>query len=120
MRDRKTLLLELIKNPKSVSAILLELAEHGWECEKHLVEVAKVDVLAALKQFEQGLLEAADVEAWARSLEGRMDVSFEFGAEGVVEEAIFCLANPSIFRPINQETHQRIVSLFERRKAKRN
>ncbi len=120
MRDRTVLVLELIQNPKAVGSILQELAEYGWECEKHLAEVTKVDILAALKQFDQGILSAAEVEAWAAGLEGRMDVCFEFGAEGVVEEAIFCLANPSIFKPITEGTHQRIASLFERRKARRD
>jgi hypothetical protein len=120
MRDRKAMLLELIQNPKQAGQITLELAGYGWECEKHLAEVAKVHVLAVLKQFDQGMLSAAEVEAWALSLEGRKDVSFEFGAEGVVEEAIFCLANPSIYWPIDEGTHLRIVSLFERRKARRD
>lgn len=119
MRDRKILVLELIQNPKSTSAILQELAEYGRECEMHLAIVAKVDVLTVLKQFDSGALSNVEVEVWANSLEGRMDVGFEFGEEGVVEEAIFCLANPSIYWPIDERTHQRIVSLFERRKARR-
>ena len=120
MRDRTILVQELIQNPKSANSIVLELAKYGIECEGHLVVVAKVDVLAVLKQFDQGLLSAAEVEAWAGSLKGRMDVGFEFGEEGVVEEAVFWLANPSLHWPIDAEIHQRIVHLFERRKVKRN
>lgn len=120
MRDRTILVLELIQNPQSVASIIRELAEHGWECEGHLAEVTKVDVLAVLKQFDKGSLSAAEIEAWASSLEGRMDVGFEFGAEGVVEEAVFWLGNPSLYWPIDAEIHQRVVTLFERRRDKRN
>ena len=119
MRDRTLLVQELIHNPKSVASVAHELAEHGAECEGHLAEVAKVDVLAVLKQFDQGILSAAEIEAWANSLQGRMDVGFEFGEEGVVEEAVFWLANPSLHWPIDAEIHQRIVHLFERREVKR-
>ncbi len=51
MRDRTFLVLELIKNPKIVSAVLQELTEHGWYYEEHLAIISKQDVLDVLKQF---------------------------------------------------------------------
>lgn len=120
MRDRNFLVSELIRNPKSATEIVHELAAHGYECEKHLAEVCKADVLAVLKQFEHGSLSAAEVENWAKCLLDRMDVAFEFGEEGVVDEAVFWLANPALHWPIDGEMHQRIVTLFERRVVKRD
>ena len=119
MRDRTSLVIELIKNPKTVSAIILELTPHGWYCEKHLAEVSKLDVLVVLKQFESGDLSVSEVKAWANSIGGRTDIGFEFGADGVVEESLYWLAKPELYGPINAELCQRIVALFERRKIKR-
>ena len=119
MRDRTSLLLELINHPKKVTAINQELAGYGWYCESCLAVVTKLDVLAVLKQFEQGMLSAEEVEAWANSLGGRTDIGFEFGADGVVEESLYWLANPEINWQIDVELCQRIVALYERRKTRR-
>lgn len=120
MRDRTILLLELIQNPKKATEIVQELTAHGHECEKHLAEVCKLDVLSVLKQFDHGSLSAAEVECWAKCLLDRMDVAYEFGEEGVVDEAVFWLANPALHWPIDTEIHHRIVTLFERRRVKRD
>ena|SRR5665647_2731290 len=119
MRDRTSLVLELISNPKTVAAIAEELAAYGWYCESHLAVVSKLHILAVLKRFESGGLSAAEVKAWANSLGGRTDIGFEFGADGVVEESLYWLAKPEIHGPIDADLCQRIVTLYERRKAKR-
>jgi hypothetical protein len=106
MRDRTSLVLELIGNPKTVGAIIDELAGYGCYCEKHLAMVTKLDVLAVVK-------------AWASSVGGRADVGFEFGADGVVEESIYWLAKPDIQGPVDADLCQHIVALYERRKVKR-
>lgn len=119
MRDRTSLVLELIGNPKTVDAVIRELAEYGWYCESHLAVVTKLDILAVLKQFEIGALSAVEVRAWANSVGGRADIGFEFGADGVVEESIYWLAKPEIHGSIDTDLCQRIVALYERRKVKR-
>lgn len=120
MRDRTSLVLELISNPKTVNRVTQELAVFGWYCENCLAVVTKQNVLTILKQFECGEVSAAEVMGWANALGGRTDISFEFGPDGVVEESMYWLANPEINWPINVELCQRIVALFERRKDKRN
>lgn len=119
MRDRTLLVLELISKPKTVAAITEELAAYGWYCEKHLGEVTKRDVLAIIKQFENGVLSAEEIKEWANSVGGRTDIGFEFGADGVVEETLFWLAKPEIHGTINTELCQRIIARYERRKVKR-
>ena len=119
MRDRTSLVLELINKPKTVTAITQELAAYGWYCESCLAVVTKLDILAVLKQFENKELSAAEVKAWANSLGGRTDIGFEFGADGVVEESLYLLANPENNWPIDADLCQRIVALYERRKVKR-
>lgn len=119
MRDRTALVLELISNPKIAEATTHELAEYGWYCEKHLALISKLDVLAVLKRFEAGILNAEEVKAWANSVGGRTDIGFEFGADGVVEESLYWLAKPELHGPIDVNLCQRIVALYERRGAKR-
>lgn len=120
MRDRTSLVLELISNPKTVATIIHELAEYGWYCENHLAVVTKLDVLAVMKQFKIGTLSAAEVKAWANSVGGRTDVGFEFGADGVVEESLYWLAKPEIHGPIDADLCRRITALYERREIKRH
>lgn len=119
MRDRTTLVFELIVNPKSVNSALSELTAYGWYCEKHLAQVTKVNVLAVLKQFEAGSLTGNEVTVWANSVGGRTDIGFEFGADGAVEESLFWLAHPNINGPVSVELCRKIVALFERRRTRR-
>jgi len=119
MRNRTSLVAELISNPKTVSAISRELEAYGWQCDSHLAEICKLDVLAVLKQFENGALSAAELNVWANAVCGRADIGLEFGADGVVEESLFWLAKPELHGPINAELCQRIVALYERRSARR-
>lgn len=120
MRDRTSLVLELISNPKTVATIIHELAVYGWYCENPLAMVTKRDVLAVLKQFESGILSVAEVRAWANAVGGRTDVGYEFGTDGVVEESLYWLAKPEINWPIDAALCERIVVLYERRKVKRH
>ena len=120
MRDRASLVLDLIQNPDLTSSILQDLSEYGWHCDEHLAVVTKLDVLAVLKQFEGGSLSSVDVIAWANSIGGRTDIGYEFGADGVVEESLYCLAHPESSWPVDEKIMQHIVALFERRRVKRN
>ena len=119
MRDRTSLVLELIKTPKSISAVLEELNAHGWYCEKHLAIVRKQDVLAVLKKFQNGELSANEVTDWANSVGGRTDIGLEFGADGVVEETLYWLAHPEITGAVDHELCERIIAVYERRKVRR-
>jgi hypothetical protein len=120
MRDRTSLVLELIHQPKMAPELTQELSAYGWYCEEDLAVVTKLDVLDVLKQFEKGLLSAEEVKVWANSLGGRTDLSYEFGADGVVEESLYWLANPELNWPIDAYLCHRIVALYERRSSKRN
>ena len=119
MRDRTALVLELISKPKNSAALISELAEYGWYCDSHLAIVSKQDVLSILKQFESDQLTAEEVSHWSNSIGGRTDIGYEFGADGVVEESLYWLANPAQNWPIDSNLCQRIVALYERRKVRR-
>jgi len=120
MRNRTALLFELIHNPLPDPCIIQELAEHTIACDHHLATVSRADFLEILRQFEDGKLNASQLEEWATRIEARRDIGFEFGEEGVVEEALFRLAHRDIYGSINSEQCQRIESMFERRCEDRN
>ncbi len=114
MRSRKLLVTEILENPLPDSSVLNELKQYGWDCEQELVIVTKKHILAVLNQLTENNLTAQQVEDWANRIEVRDDIGYEFGEEGVVNEAIFCLANPYINYPIDEKIHDRIKSLFNK------
>ncbi len=119
MRDRTTLVLELIQNPKTVDIVLQELAEHGWYCEEHLAIISKQNVLEVIKRFQQAECTDTDITSWANAIGGRTDIGYEFGPDGVVEESLYWLAHPETHGPLNKKLCEQIVALYERRKIKR-
>lgn len=120
MRDRAFLVSELICNPLPDARLIEELASYGHACDRSLAHVTKSHVFSMLKQMKEGELSATQVTAWARRLEGREDISFEFGGEGAVREAIFWLANPEINWPVDDALCRKIETLFERRMTPRD
>ena len=120
MRNRTSLLLELIHNPVPVSDIIQELNEYPVTCGEKLATISRDDFLAILKLFEDGNLKASQLEEWATRIEARRDIGFEFGEQGVVEEALFCLAHRDIYGSIDSEHCRRIKSMFERRHEDRS
>jgi hypothetical protein len=54
--------------------------------------------------FFTGQLTAEQLEEWAENLEHREDVAFAPGEEELLDETLFCLANPSINFAITQES----------------
>ena len=120
MRNRTFLLMELIHNPLTDPDIIQELEAYPVAYGQHLATVSRADFLAILRQFEDGKLNASQLEEWAARIEERRDIGFEFGEEGVVEEALFCLAHRNIYGSINSEQCRRIESMFERRSENRS
>lgn len=113
MRSRAALVAEIVRNPIPDPSVIEELAAYGWDCENELVTVSVDDVLSVLQRFRKGELTAARVRAWANRIEGRDDIAYQFGGEGVVNEAVFWLANPYINWPIDLKLCKRIETLFK-------
>lgn len=120
MRERVFLVYELINNPTPDPLVIEELECYGHSCERTLGLVTKSHVFSILKKMQSGELTPEDVTSWARRLEGRADLTFEFGEEGAVREVIFWLANPEINWPVDECLCDRIATLFERRKSPRD
>ena len=113
MRSRKSLLTEIVENPLPEPSVLNELYEYGWDCDHELVIITKQHIYDILATFTKKLLTAQQVREWANRLEGREDIGYEGGGEGVVNEAIFWLANPYINYSIDEQIHKKIETLFD-------
>lgn len=120
MRDRAVLVYELICNPLPDPQLIEELESYGYACEKTLAHVTKSHVFTILNKMKSGELTALHVTSWAKRLEGREDLAFEFGEEGAVREVVFWLANPEINWPVDDWLCSKIEALFERRKFPRD
>jgi hypothetical protein len=114
MKSRVSLLAEIVGNPLPNSATLRTLKEYGWDCDSELVIVSMTDVLAILSIFRAGKINSEQVYDWANRLEGRDDIGYQFGFKGVVNDAIFWLANPHINDPIDEKLCKRIETIFSK------
>jgi hypothetical protein len=112
MKSRTALVNELVQNPAISAEALEQLRSYGWDCEAPLATVRKADVLGILRKFEAGTLTAKEVQLWANRIEHRDDIDYELGSEGVVNEAVFWLANPVINFPIDSALCRRIEQAF--------
>jgi hypothetical protein len=113
MRSRTSLLSELVEQPIAEDTTVEALRTYGWDCDERLVIVTKAHIRNVLSSFYAGTIDSAQVRDWANRIEGRDDIGYEAGGEGVVNEAIFWLANPYINYPIDEHIGQRIEALFE-------
>lgn len=112
MRSRNELLLEIIEHATPKPRTLEDLRTYGWDSRDELVTLTKSHVLRILAAFKAGTLNAPQVRDWANRLEGRDDIGYADGSDGVVNEAIFWLANPAINWPIDEAICVRIEVLF--------
>ena len=106
---------ELVQNPFIDDTSLSDLAAYGWDSDEELFTVTEADVRAILIRFRNGELSASQVRDWANRIEGRDDIGYEGGGEGIVNEAIFWLANPYINWPIDEALCRRIEDAFAKK-----
>lgn len=120
MSNRTVLILELIQNPCPDNRVIQELEALGPHNDQPVATLSRSDFLAILKQFENGVLSAPDLKAWATRLAGRRDIDFEFGPEGAVEEALFWLMYEAVEDWTNHHLCQHIETMLERRSRNRD
>lgn len=85
-----------------------ELSAFPWDAEEPLFTLRRDHVTRILERFLGGELSAAEVEAWAETLEIRDDVGF--GNDGsILKNAIFTLANPSVNGALTADTARALL-----------
>lgn len=78
-----------------------------WSSEPLLVLTAE-HFISIMDRFLSGQLSADQVEEWAENLEQREDVAFSSERKEILDEMLFCLANPSINYEITRESIGRL------------
>lgn len=67
-----------------------------WDADE-LVELGVSHVLAVLRRFSAGELDAAEVVAWADAVDLRDDIGRTTGEESVVNDVLLEISSPEIF-----------------------
>ena len=105
MQRRSELLAKLARYDGPSAEVLDELRSMGWDwAGEPLLVLTKEHFLGVMDRYLAGSLSAEQLEEWAESLEQREDVGFLPEAEDVLDETLFCLANPSINFGISSES----------------
>ncbi len=100
---REELLRELIAGRSRSADITSQLAAFGWDSDAELVSLSRTDALTIVERYLRDEASAEAVREWADAVEAREDIGYEQGAEEVLSNFIFELANPEITRPLTQE-----------------
>ncbi len=103
MRSRIELLGALIGLTEPVSAVTQELSAYGWDSPNELVALRLRDIAAVLQRFIDGELTIQHVTDWANAIEGREDIGYELGAESIIRDAIYELANPELTHEVSSD-----------------
>ncbi|MGB7069313.1 MAG: hypothetical protein WBD22_07445 [Pyrinomonadaceae bacterium] len=112
MRERKEILIDLVKNNGDVFGLVQELAQYPWDAESSLYTINAEDISKMLARYSQSIIAAKTLEDWANAIEGRDDLGFE-GEE--IQEIISQIANPVLFGHISKEkaeTYKRQLRLL--------
>lgn len=109
------LLQEIVNNPRPSESTLAALLELGSDGDRYLVTVSRAGFIGILRQFERGELAATALKNWASRLVEHKNIGFEFGDEGVLEEAIFQLAHDEIYGLPDLDLCRHIEAMLERR-----
>jgi hypothetical protein len=96
MQERSELVARLVRSGPLSQADLARLSSFGWDSDEELVVLTRSDANAILKRHLRGELSADALVEWANQIECREDIGFEAGAQKVLADLIFELANPDL------------------------
>ena len=93
------ILLNLINFAKDMSAIKSDLAKIGFNSESELVTITKNTIANILNRVVDKEISYDLLEEWANLIECREDIGYE---DEILQEIIFELANPCLYREIDE------------------
>src|SRR2546429_9993909 len=100
MRDRRTVLEDLIRFDADANVLADELGAVPWDSERELIELRREDVVAILKRFLSSELDGGAVERWADLIEGRDDIGLDPMHADQLKAGNYELANPTILEEL--------------------
>jgi len=114
MRTRVDVLRDLLEAALPIDTLVRELATFEWDSEQKIAVLLRRHIVTVLNDFLAGRRTAADICSWAEAIETRDDIGFEPGAENVVRDAIFTLANPALSFALSPLLAQKLLRELER------
>lgn len=96
MTTREDTLRDLIDRRRPVAEALAALRGLPWD-EDELVDLDVSHVTTALPTDDSGVLDRAQLEAWADAIEGREDIGRSPGQRSLLNEVLMALSTPALF-----------------------
>ena len=103
---REQAVADLVRLRRPLDEAIAGLRRFPWDSDEELVELEPADLRRVLDRYLAGDLSAEQLEDWANAVEGRDDIGFR---PRDVIDLIAELANPTLFRPLTQETVRDLV-----------
>ena len=97
--DRKEILEALIRFESPLPDLTKAVRSLSWDADP-VVILRRLDIANVLDRFASGELDATTIEDWANLIECREDIDYEPDHEESVAQAIFDLANPILYGPL--------------------
>jgi len=99
--DRYDILQDLLDLRTPLPQAVAAVKELAWDSDVELLLLTRRQVSDRLRGYLDGLLTAADLETWANTVECREDIGYESGAEELLAEFLFEVANPVLSNEIS-------------------
>ncbi len=107
MRNRKDILIDLIRFSGNLQELQTELSQFSWDVEGFSLIVSKLEFTNILKKCIEDKISFEELENWANIIECRDDLDFE---DVEIQEIIFELASPEINGEISKERLRKILN----------
>lgn len=101
--SRSKLLNELLNMNSPINDIYNELNKFSWDSEEELVSLTKKHIFKILKNYQQGIISAEEIEDWANAIENREDIGRENSYKDLIDEILYELANPYLTEKMTKE-----------------
>lgn len=92
--DRLEVLKQVISFERPVEDLALRLSQFDWDYEGQPLIIHGSHIREVLNRFLAGEINEKDLENWANLIECRDDLDFDDRQRDVIENIIYCLANP--------------------------
>lgn len=106
MKDRRSLLLELVEARRPTTELDRELAAFAWDSEP-LVELRLDHIATVLNRHLRRELSTTELEQWANAVECRDDLAFPAQERDLGRELLNELANPMLAGAITVDSVRR-------------
>ncbi|MDZ7923837.1 MAG: hypothetical protein U5M23_07190 [Marinagarivorans sp.] len=94
--NRLEVLKQVIAFDRPVDDLALALSQFEWDYEGQPLIIHGSHIRSILNKFLAGEVNAKELENWANLIECRDDLEFDEGQREVLENIIYCLANPML------------------------